>query len=43
MAPGSSSHGVNMPGVWDPCPGASSAITCLREHCEGPFAPCKRK
>ena len=32
-ASGSSSHGVSMPGDWDPWPGASKAITAPREHC----------
>ena len=41
-APGSSSHGDSMPGVCDPCPGASNAITCLREHCGDGFARCNR-
>ena len=41
-APGSSSHAASMPGVWEPCPGARSASTSLREHCEVGFARCKR-
>ena len=41
-APGSSSHGDSIPSVCDPCPGASKAITFLREHCEDGFVPCNR-
>jgi len=42
-APGSSSHGDSIPSVCDPCPGASNAITFLREHCEGRLLPpCNR-
>ena len=33
---------ASMPGVCEPCPGASKASTCLREHCENGFARCKR-
>ncbi len=41
-APGSSSHGASMPGVWEPCPGASNAITSIkRTPCERTVARCR--
>jgi hypothetical protein len=39
-APSSSSQGVSMPGVWDPCPGARSAITSITKAGEPTGTPC---